>query len=116
MDTFFLSQRLLTIARHRHKSIYFKKERLYYYRYMLKLSYNLEYLGNPEVDKALAYVKSFEFRQSKRIRNGFFYKPKRMLALACEDARDVLEGMRRWDGVGVEGWDFWIDEGEKVSV
>jgi hypothetical protein len=66
---------------------------------MLKLSYNLEYLGTTKIDKCLEYVKSFEAKQSKRIKNGLFFKPKKMLELACRDAEDVLHGMKRWDGV-----------------
>lgn len=99
MDTFFLSQRLLVTARYRHQSIWLRKERSYYYRYMLKLCYNLEYLGSKDVQEALNYVKSFEKKQSKRIKNGVFVKPKKMLELACKDATDVLHGMKRWDGV-----------------
>lgn len=98
METFFLSKSLLTVAKYRRQNILFEKERLYYYRYMLKLSYNLEYLGTTEIDECLEYVKSFEAKQSKRIKNGLFFKPKKMLGLVCRDAEDVLQGMRRWDG------------------
>lgn len=84
----------------------FKKEKQYYYRYMLKLSYNLEYLGTTEIDKCLEYVKQFRFKQSNRASNGFFIKPKRMLELACRDAEDVLHGMKRWDGVSPEWTEF----------
>lgn len=110
MDTFFLSQRLLTIARHRYQSIWLKKERQYYYRYMLKLSYNLEYLGAKTAVEALEYLNKFENNQSKRVKNGVMIKPKKMLELACKDARDVLQGMKRWDGVGIENWNcFGMD-------
>jgi hypothetical protein len=113
MNTSFLSQRLLTTARYQHKFIPFKKDRLYYYKYMKMLGYNLAYLGAKDVDQAIQFVKSFETEQTNRIKNGFFTKPKKMVELVCRDAVDVLEGMQRWDGVGVEKWDFW---GEKPEV
>lgn len=76
-----------------------KKERQYYYRFMLKLSYNLEHLGTKDITKAMEYVEEFEFRQGSRVKNGFFIKPRKALSLACQDARDVLKSMKRWDGV-----------------
>ena len=112
MDTFFLSQRLLTIAKYRHSQILFKKERLYYYRYMLKLSYNLEYLGSKDVEDALKYVEKFRNVQGRRVKNGFFIKPRKALYLACMDAEDVLHGMKRWDGVSPGDWDYLGDRVE----
>lgn len=110
MDTFFLSQRLLTIARYRHSFILFKKERLYYYRYMIKLSYNLEYLGAKNIEEALRFVKKFRAGQAKRIRDGFFIKPRKALFLACMDAEDVLQSMKRYEGVGEENWNCFGNE------
>lgn len=115
MDTSFLSQRLLTIARYRHSHILLKKERLYYYRYMLKLSYNLEYLGAKDVNEALGYVQKFRDTQGRRIRDGFFIKPRKALFLACVDAQDVLQSMKRYEGVGEENWNCF-DEEWKVDL
>lgn len=77
---------------------------------MLKLSYNLEYLGAKNAIQALAYVDQFEKTQSKRIKNGLVVKRKNMLLLACRDARDVLQGMKRWDGCGEENWNCFGNE------
>lgn len=103
MDLSFFSQYLLTVARFRHSRILLKKEQRYYYRYMLKLSYNLEHLGTNNIDKALEYIDEFEFRQGSRVKDGFFIKPRKVLQLACQDSRDVLKSMERWDGV--ENWE-----------
>lgn len=114
MDASFFSKSLLTIAQYRHQNILLKKERSYYYRYIMKLSYNIKFLDSKDIAKAIEYVEEFKYKQAKRIRDGFFTKPKKALFLACEDTKDVLEGMRRWDGVGAKnGVDF--DDNWKVN-
>ena len=99
MDNDFFSKHLLTIARETYVHILFKKERLYYYKYIRKLRYHVIHLSDRSVDNALGYVDAFEYTQSKRIKNGVFVKPKKMLALACKDVRDVVKSMRRFEGV-----------------
>ena len=115
MDPLFLSKYLLTVAQYRYRNILSKKEKRYYYRYAMKLSYHLQYLCDSKVASALDYVNDFETKQTNRIKDGLFVKPRKALYLACADARDVLEGMRRWDGVEVEKWDFWGNE-PKVNL
>lgn len=108
MDNSFFSQRLLTIARHTYQNICLKKDRRYYHRYVCKLSYNLEYLNTQDIDQLISFVEEFKDKQSKRIKNGIFIKPKNMLVLACRDTKDVLESMQRFDGTGTENWNrFW---------
>src|SRR5580700_4195500 len=100
MDTFFFLKRLFVIAQYRHAHILFKKEQKYYQRYLMKLAYHIETLGTTDIDKALEYSNEFEYKQRLRIKNGFFIKPRKALGLACEDVRDVLQGMKRWEGIG----------------
>ena len=52
------------------------------------------------VTDMIKYVNNFENKQTNRIGNGFLIKPKKALNLACEDVRDVLESMKRFEGVG----------------
>jgi len=100
MDTKFFSRHLLTIAKHNHKYIPFRKERLYYYRFIRKLNYHIIYFCSKNVTDMVKYVNNFENKQTNRIGNGFLIKPKKALNLACEDVRDVLESMKRFEGVG----------------
>ena len=112
MDTSFFQERLLVIAKHRYWNILFEKERLYYRKYIGKLNYHISYLNDSNVDAAITYVHKFEDRQANRVRNGFIIKPRKMLTLACKDTIDVLEGMQRWDGMGIENrpWFKWLKE------
>jgi putative IMPACT (imprinted ancient) family translation regulator len=59
----------------------------------------LGYNGSDDVNKALQFIGQFEKKETGRAKNGFFYKPKKALAQACEDCRDVMESMRRYEGV-----------------
>jgi hypothetical protein len=104
MDYIFFQKHLLTIARYTHSRILFRKERLYYYKFVRKLSYHIRYLDDKNVTKAIAYVGIFEDRQERRIRNGFFIKPRKVLRLACQDVKDVLESMKRFEGTDAENW------------
>jgi hypothetical protein len=99
MNTTFFLQRLLTIAQYRHSRILLKKERRYYQRYVMKLSYHIEHLYGKNITEAIQYVEEFESRQGSRVKNGFFTKPRKALSLACADVKDVLESMKRWDGI-----------------
>ncbi len=108
MNIEFFAKYMLTIAKRRHSQLLFKKEKLYYKKYVTKLSYHIQHLETNDIDKALAYVDRFKSKQVSLVDNSFFVKPKNMLSLACEDAKDVLKGMRRYDGVEVESWDFWV--------
>lgn len=102
MDRDFFSKRLFSIAFYQYQYIPFKIERLYYFKYIRKLRYHLitlGYDGKNDVDKALSYIHAFEDRESRRIKNGFICKPKKALHLACSDAKDVVESMRRYEGI-----------------
>lgn len=104
MDFAFFQSRLHVITRHRYTQLLVREERPYYYRYVMKLLYHIKYLKTKEIDEAVAYVNEFEDKQANRIKNGFFVKPKNMVELACKDVRDVLQAMKRWEGMGVESW------------
>ena len=82
---------------------------------MLKLSYGLEYSGCKNVEEALRYVRKFENTQMNRIKNGLFFRPKKMLDLACRDAEDVVRAMKRYEGVGAENWNCFGDNWEVNS-
>ena len=114
MDTTFFSKYLLAIARNRHSKLLFATEQLYYRRYISRLSYNIRYLETKDINNAISYVNNFENSQRKRVKNSIFVKPKRMLEFACEDTRDVLQGMWRWDGVGIEN-EKWAMDNWKVN-
>jgi hypothetical protein len=107
MDTSFFSQHLLTIARYRYPQLLFAKERLYYYLYVRKLNCHIISFGSRNVKENLEYVQDFEYKQSQRIKNGWLIKPKKMLALACRDTKDVLQSMKRFEGVGAENQTFF---------
>jgi hypothetical protein len=102
MDQLFFSKHLLTIARHTHSRILLKKEKLYYYRYIRKLSYHIKHLNRNNLTKAMEYVKAFECKEANRIQNGFWVRPRKVLFLACQDVKDVLKSMERWEGTGYE--------------
>ena len=102
MDIQFFSKRLLVIARYRHQGLWLRREKLYYFKYIRKLNNHLKtlgYSGAEDITKAMNYIRVFEKKESKRVRNGFFSKPSRILGLACADTRDVLNGMKRFEGV-----------------
>src|ERR1700676_3481164 len=102
MDTTFFSKYLLAIARNRHSKLLFATEQLYYRRYISRLSYIIQYLDMKDINNAIYYVNNFENRQRKRVKNSIFVKPKILLEFACEDTRDVLQGMWRFEWVGIE--------------
>lgn len=112
MDLILFQERLTTIAKHRYSQLLMKEERPYYFRYIMKLNYHIKYLQNKEIDKAMEYVNDFEDKQTKRIKDGMFVRPRNMVKLACKDARDVLQAMKRWEGLGVENWVSMWDKPE----
>ena len=102
MDIQFFSKRLLVIAKYRHHGIWLRRERLYYFKYIRKLNNHLKtlgYSGVEDISRAMNYIRVFEKKEAKRVRNGFFSKPGRILELACADTIDVLNGMKRFEGV-----------------
>jgi hypothetical protein len=102
VDLEFFSNRLHTIASYQYGYIGLKSEQKYYFRYVKKLRYKLltlGYNGISEVNRALNLIKSFEEKEQYRVKNGLLCKPRKALEQACEDCRDVMESMRRYEGV-----------------
>jgi hypothetical protein len=101
MDKEFLSQRLKVIFAKQVRLIYFEKEQEYYRAYAEKLRGELFDRVHFSKDMTIhtGYVDSFQEREIGRTVFSWFYRPKNMIKLVCEDAKDVLKSMERFEGV-----------------
>jgi hypothetical protein len=98
MDKEFFRQRLLVISQYQKNKIVRPKEQEYYMAYVNKL-YTIM-LSQPSAndlnDRDIDY---FERKEGFLIKNRLFCNAKNMLHLAYRDVNDVVNSMKRWDGV-----------------
>ena len=97
IDFKFFSQRLKTVTSYQNSLMYHNCYSLLYKKYINTIEMHLSY-GNLTVDKALSIIVLFQKEQSK-YRQSFWPRQQRVLEQACRDARDVVESMRRFEGV-----------------
>jgi hypothetical protein len=103
MDRNFLEERMYVIGNYQKGRIKHQKDREYYLAYLNKITYKIMGLAcinyKNATDLLPQYIEDFLRRESRQVKNGLFTRPKEMLYLACRDANDVVNSMRRWDGV-----------------
>jgi hypothetical protein len=103
MNHNFLAERMKVISEYQRSKISTKKDGDYYIAYINKLTSKLVVQACTIDEDILAhlldYITNFERFEYPKIRNGIFHKPKDAFRLACQDARDVVNSMRRWEGV-----------------
>lgn len=112
MDMQFFLKYVDSIAKYRKTQFSIKKEKVYYQKYIGKLKDRLVWLNCNNIDNFIFWVKVFRLNESSKIKNGLFVKPKNSLKLACGDVIEVLEAMRRFEGVGLENRNFYVENGK----
>jgi hypothetical protein len=100
MDCEFLNKRLNVITQRQCSVMSSKKAKEYYLAYAKKLSDKLRNT-NRNTEQLLGYIDTF--KRVELLRMGFhldiFITRELLLETVCQDFKDVVKSMRRWDGI-----------------
>jgi len=99
MDLEFFMKRINTVTTYQCRSILSKRDKAFYFLNIVKIKdlfYKYDRYGTKSVDTFHSLLNHFENEQESQKR---FFQSSRILTQAFRDARDVLEGMRRYDGM-----------------